>query len=114
MKAAINGHVSIVRALFQAGADVDDADIYGVTLDFAIGAKRQLKQIEQIIFSNYFWLYKFKFQTKKVVCLKINSEHTTFLFFLFFMFYSKVLEKNNFALIAVIAILLQNFTLPLF
>jgi len=28
------------------------------------------------------------------------------------MFYSTVLEKNNFALIALIAILLQNFTLP--
>jgi ankyrin repeat protein len=31
LKAAFFGHIDIIRALFQAGADVDDADIYGVT-----------------------------------------------------------------------------------
>ncbi len=56
---------------------------------------------------------QYKYKLSNWANYLINSEHTTFLFFLFFMFYSKVLEKNNFALIAVIAILLQNFTLPL-
>ena len=42
----------------------------------AIGAIRA-----KIIFEHYFSLYVFKFQTKKVVCLKLNSAHTTFLCF---------------------------------
>jgi hypothetical protein len=45
----------------------------------AIGAIRAI--IGAIIFEHYFSLYVFKFQTKKVVCLKLNSAHTTFLFF---------------------------------
>jgi hypothetical protein len=35
----------------------------------------------KIIFEHFFSLYVLKFQTKKVVCLKLNSAHTTLLFF---------------------------------
>jgi hypothetical protein len=33
------------------------------------------------------------FKQKKVACLKTNYGNTTFLFFYFFMFYSKIIEK---------------------
>jgi hypothetical protein len=74
-----------------------------------IGAIRE--KLFLYIISDYMNL---NFNKKKVdkLSLKINSEYFIIFLFLYVLFENN--KKNNFSLIAPIAILLQNFTLPFF